>query len=219
MQPGRLSRLQSEVLSALAGFEPPWTLTGGAALSGFHTGHRTTRDLDLFWRERSSVAEFAEDVTGRLLQRGFDVSMLQSGRSFLRLLVRDRSESTVLDLVADPVANVTEPDRVDLGGRMIGIDSKHEILVNKLVAVLGRSELRDLEDIRVLLEAGGDLSTAVRDAGCKDGGFSVMTLAWILRGFEIEKLARSSDWDARRVELLGHFRDELVLRLADLARA
>jgi hypothetical protein len=31
-----------------AGLQPPWTLTGGGALAGFHTKHRETRDLDLF---------------------------------------------------------------------------------------------------------------------------------------------------------------------------
>lgn len=34
----------------LAGLEPAWQLSGGAALVGFHCGQRTTRDLDLVWR-------------------------------------------------------------------------------------------------------------------------------------------------------------------------
>jgi hypothetical protein len=28
-----------------------WTLSGGGALAGVHTQHRTTRDLDLFYRD------------------------------------------------------------------------------------------------------------------------------------------------------------------------
>jgi hypothetical protein len=44
----RLSSTQVAILEALAGIEPRWTLTGGAALAGFHLGHRTTRDL--FWQ-------------------------------------------------------------------------------------------------------------------------------------------------------------------------
>lgn len=46
MSIGKLSTLQERVLRLLADVEPPWTLTGGAALAGFHTHHRTTRDLD-----------------------------------------------------------------------------------------------------------------------------------------------------------------------------
>ena len=52
---GKLSSLQERVLRLLADIEPPWTLTGGAALAGFHTHHRATRDLDpSFVRRRRS---------------------------------------------------------------------------------------------------------------------------------------------------------------------
>ena len=44
-----LSPLQVRVLAALVGFEPRFTLTGVGALVGAHLGHRSTRDLDLFW--------------------------------------------------------------------------------------------------------------------------------------------------------------------------
>lgn len=60
MPTSRLSNTQVAILRALAGFEPTWTLTGGAALAGFHLGHRTTRDLDLFWQGRASHVESAE---------------------------------------------------------------------------------------------------------------------------------------------------------------
>jgi len=34
------------VLVILSGMQPIWTLTGGAALVGFYTKHRVTRDLE-----------------------------------------------------------------------------------------------------------------------------------------------------------------------------
>lgn len=37
MPPSKLSPLQEQVLIALSGLLPSWTLTGGAALAGFHT--------------------------------------------------------------------------------------------------------------------------------------------------------------------------------------
>jgi hypothetical protein len=51
---GRLTVLQERALVALGGIEPRWTLTGGGALAGFHTRHRVTRDLDLFFRGQIS---------------------------------------------------------------------------------------------------------------------------------------------------------------------
>ncbi len=218
MSLGSLSPLQTKILVALAGFEPAWTLTGGGALAGFHTAHRKTRDLDLFWRGHTTISTLVHAVKQRLESSGMEATLLQDAGSFFRFTVRDALDSTVLDLVADPVANVTEPEIMFVEGHEIGVDTRHEILVNKLVTVLGRSELRDLLDIQVLLETGGDLVRAVRDAPLKDGGFSPVTLAWLLRGFAIVELAATAKWDAERIQRLVSFRDELVLRLTDLAR-
>ncbi len=44
----RLHRLQRELLEAFFRGPNPFLLTGGAALAGFHLGHRATKDLDLF---------------------------------------------------------------------------------------------------------------------------------------------------------------------------
>jgi len=52
---GKRSALQERVLRLLADVEPRWTLTGGAALAGFHTQHRATRDLDLFFRPHAAL--------------------------------------------------------------------------------------------------------------------------------------------------------------------
>jgi hypothetical protein len=48
MSDSQFSSLQRRILTILASQQPRWTLTGGAALVGFHLGHRETRDLDLF---------------------------------------------------------------------------------------------------------------------------------------------------------------------------
>ena len=218
MPPGSLTLLQARILIALAGFEPPWTLSGGGALAGFHTAHRSTRDLDLFWRGRKQLGTLVHEVKARIAAEGLTATMLQDAGSFCRFAVSDGESSTVLDLVADPIANITEPEILDLEGHRIGVDSRHEILVNKLLAILGRSELRDLQDLQVLVESGGDLQRALADAPRKDAGFSPVTLAWLLRGFAIEKLASSAGWSAAQVRALVEFRDEFVFRLTDLAR-
>lgn len=44
----RLTRLQVEVLAAFFEREQRFYLTGGAALAGYHLGHRETHALDLF---------------------------------------------------------------------------------------------------------------------------------------------------------------------------
>jgi hypothetical protein len=67
------------------------------------------------------------------------------------------------------------------GGALVRlVDTPCEILANKLTALLSRWAVRDLVDVRALLDAGGDLSRGLEDAARKDSGFSPPTLAWVL---------------------------------------
>jgi hypothetical protein len=213
-----ITGLQLDVLRALADFEPPWTLTGGGALAAVHLGHRTTRDLDLFWHGESRIADRVDLVVEKLRDAGLEVAPVQRTATFCRLSVRRGGEATVLDRVAEPVPAVEPPRRAGLADFTLLVDTPHEILVNKLNALLSRSELRDLIDVRALLAAGGDLDRALTDAATKDGGFSAMTLAWSLRDLRIEALAKRADLDPAELPALCAFRDQLVAHLAADAR-
>lgn len=47
-QPNRLTALQRDLLASFFARDRRTFLTGDAALAGFHLGHRTTDDLELF---------------------------------------------------------------------------------------------------------------------------------------------------------------------------
>lgn len=202
----RLTPLQRRILDVLAADGGAWTLTGGAALAGFHLGHRRTDDLDLFFHGLRAFDREPRQVEDALVAAGLAVAVLQRERGFVRLDVRDDVERVTVDLVAEPVSTVAPPLEVAPGLR---VDAPHEILVNKLNALVSRSELRDLEDVRALVATGGDLERAIEDASVKDGGFSPMTLAWLLGSLPLER-APALGFDAGA---LGAFRDELVARL------
>lgn len=199
----RLSPLQGRILELLAGMSPSWTLVGGGALAGFVIGHRGTRDLDLFWRDRQALDGVDREVEARLSASGLQVEPLQTSPAFKRLIVRSDDEDVIVDLVADPIAPAEEPEERAPG---LLVDTPHEILVQKLCALLSRSEVRDLEDVRVLLEHGGDLRRAIADAARRDGGFSPPTLAWLLQTFPLEQAGRLGFDEAG----LRVFRDELI---------
>lgn len=214
-----LSPLQWRLLEILGGLEPPWTLTGGAALVGFHLKHRVTRDLDLFWHDLDQLGSLPAEVRSRLASQGLEVSQIQTAPAFVRLHVTDGTEVCLVDLVADTVSAVEPPLQVQVGGVSISVDSPHEILVNKLCTLLGRSELRDLEDVKVLMESGASLERALGDAPLKDGGFSPLTLAWTLKGFQTALLAQAAGWTAEKADDLGRFKDELVQLLLKASRS
>ncbi len=217
MSGDKLSSLQWRILKRLSTLEPPWTLTGGGALAGFHLKHRTTRDLDLFWHELNELGSLPGEVRSNLISEGLEVTSIQSGATFSQLRVSDGVETCVIDLVAEPVAPVETPLQIRIGDTFLVVDTPHEILVNKLNALLGRSELRDLEDVRALLAAGGDLERAMADASKKDGGFSPLTLSWVLKDLRPRSLARVAGLDLQKVEELEAFRDSLVERILDLS--
>ena len=213
----RLTPLQRRILRVLASLAPPWTLTGGGALAGVHLGHRETRDLDLFWRDRRELGVSPREAEGALRADGLEVTVLRTAPAFVELRVSDGRTACVVDLVAEPFPSLEPPQRAQVEGVQIAVDTVHEILVNKLTALLSRSELRDLVDVKALLEAGGDLERALRDAPKKDGGFSPLTLAWVLNGFAPATLARALGVSSRETEEIVAFHRKLLERLTAMA--
>jgi hypothetical protein len=213
MSGDRLTALQWRILRVLAGVEPEWTLTGGGALAGVYLKHRPTKDLDLFWHGQDQLGDLPREVRDRLSAAGLEATVLQSGGSFFQLRVSGGNEVCVVDLVADPVPPVAAPQRITLQGASITVDDPHEILVNKLCALLGRSELRDLVDVQALLASGGDLEKALVEAPRKDAGFSPLTLAWVLKDVRPKALGQMAGLGPEEAKDLEDFKDRLVTEL------
>ena len=213
MSGSRLSPLQKRLLRLLAGLTPPWTLTGGGALAGVHLGHREKRDLDLFWRNRSELGSLTAEATAAIRADGIEASVLRTTPAFSELRAADASETCLVDLVAEPFPAIEPPERVEIDGTTIAVDSRHEILAGKLAALLERSEVRDLIDVKLLLDAGEDLEAGVRDAPRKDAGFSPLTLAWVLRGSDPRAAIRALGRPEEEAASLVAFRDRLIDQL------
>jgi hypothetical protein len=214
----RLTPLQRQILEALAGLAPPWTLTGGGALVGVHLGHRETRDLDLFWRDRAELGPLMAEAVAALRGVGMDAQVLRTAPAYGELRVSQGADTCIVDLVAEPFGSIEPPLHAVIGGKTIAVDSPHEILANKLATLLGRSEIRDLVDVKALLAAGGDLEAGLRDAPKKDTGFSPLTLAWVLKGFDPRPAAKALGWGASEAEELNSFMQWLIDRLTAGAR-
>lgn len=213
----QLTDLQTRVLAILHEVRPEWTLTGGAALAGFHLGHRTTRDLDLFWHGLRVFAREPEDCERLLRAAGLQVDVLQRSPSFVRLRASDGPHVVVLDLVAEVVPPLAAPQRVRVRDATIRIDTEHEIFANKLGTLLHRSEVRDLIDLRALLARGADLASGLRDAAVKDGGFSPLMVAHLLQGFPLQKLADAAGLADAEIADLAAFRNRLAQDILGVA--
>jgi len=172
-----LTPLQVETLHAFFEREAAFFLTGGAALAGFYLAHRATDDLDLFTvddeafrRGRSILADVATAVGGT-------VEIRQDTPRFVRSVITRNDTAVIVDLVRDQIAQV-HPIKPVIDG--IRVDPPDEILVNKLAAMVGRAEERDLVDVMCLEKSGLRVEDALPAALMKDGGCTPATLAWLL---------------------------------------
>lgn len=173
---GRLTALQSNLVESLARRAPGFFLTGGAVLVGWTLGHRTTDDLDLFTTSDEAMIGGPPAVLGAAEEVGAIGLALTTTPDFHRFLVSRGADSARVDLVRDRTSPLRPKVEVD-GVRM---DSVEEIVANKIAALVGRSELRDLIDLRALEARGYRVEDYLDDARKKDGGVSPATIAWLL---------------------------------------
>jgi hypothetical protein len=201
-----LTELQSEILQRFFAQRNDFFLTGGAALVGFHLGHRDTHDLDLF-TDGGPLDE--GERTLRRIAADLDLSIepVRRDPAFQRFLLQGRDESLVVDLVRDDVPQLAEKRII----RGVRIDSAEEILANKLCTLLSRVEVRDLVDVMALEQSGLDPIAAVPAAAAKDAGVTPTQLAWVLSSFPVPEGALPGDVAPSD---LRSFRDGLIRRLA-----
>ena len=212
MPASRLTALQTEVLEAFFRREQSFFLTGGAALAGFHLGHRETHDLDLF--TLTGPLTGGVDVLRDLAREiGARCEETRTAPEFRRLVVSRGDESVVVDLVVERTPQVVA-DKPSVGS--IRLDPPEEILANKVCALLGRAEIRDLVDVRALEESGLSLERALEAGQRKDGGLTPAQLAWVLSQISIGDEARVPGGGAAP-DLRRYLRD-LIDRLVALAR-
>lgn len=205
---GSLDALQRRVLAVLGALEPRFVLGGGGALI-LHFGHRTTRDLDLFW-DLGQLGDVPAQVRRRLAEGGLSVATVQEDPTFVKLRVTDTQSVLIVDLIAETIRRLSGPEQFGVDGVDILAESKREMLINKLCALISRSELRDLVDVEVLVAHGGDLQDAADSAPEKDSGFSPLTLAWVLRDFDVPSQAAAHGLETEDAERLERFRRTLI---------
>jgi hypothetical protein len=209
-----LTALQRRLLEVYRDVEGVW-LTGGGALGGFHLGHRRSHDLDGFTADVERVPELALRLRSWCASHGLACVVEQEFPGFRRLRVSDDSESTLVDLVHEPVRQVVPPSEKPLL-EGVRVDPIEEIVANKLAAVLGRGETKDLVDLFALADAGVDVLASLPQAHAKDGGVDPATLAWVLASVPLDtsELLLERPLDAAA---FVRFRDGLITTLQAMA--
>jgi len=160
-------------------------LSGGSAL-GIHLGHRRSLDLDLFTTDEATFAAARASLPVIAASLGARIEILTDGPAFRRVLLWGPAGETLrVDLVLDLSERVGGAPVESEGLR---VDPLREILINKICAILGRSELRDLVDLFFLDRAGFQVLDALADARRKDAGLTSALLAWAISQVPLDRL-------------------------------
>jgi predicted nucleotidyltransferase component of viral defense system len=138
-----LYALQDEVLAVVFDEPTGFYLTGGTALSRYYLGHRYSDDLDLFTHDVGVFGDAFRLVHGKIQKQWSELELEVDARDFKRLRILSDGMTLKLDFVADRVGRVGLPDRVGT----IYVDTVRNILGNKLCAIMGRDEARDVADL------------------------------------------------------------------------
>jgi hypothetical protein len=206
----QLSQLQRDIISLLAEIGSDFFLTGGVVLAGWILRHRRTDDLDLFTENDAAIA--SADRLARYIsdKTGCAFEAIQSAPDFRRFLLSRGSESVQIDFIRDRAPQLY-PKVVRDGVRT---DSVEEIVANKICALVGRSEIRDLIDLMYLERAGYRIERFLEPAAKKDAGITSATVAWILSTYRLpEQLPANVS-----IEEVATFVRDLERRMRNAAR-
>ena len=210
MTDSKLSSFQSEILEAIFRHTSRFFLTGEAALAGYHLGHRTTEDLDLFTHDEV-IEEGEQALASACSDVGATIENIRTAPDFRRRLIARGTETVIVDLVLD--RNTASSEKLAFGN--VRVDPCEEIMAHKLCTVLSRSEPRDLVDVMALDKAGIKVEDAISMAMTKDTGLTPAQLAWVLSQVSIpDDASLLGQVDAREMR---DFLTELQGRLSRLA--
>ena len=176
-----LYTLQDEVLKVVFEVENEFYLTGGTCLSRFYKEKRYSDDLD-FFTNQSLRYSFAIKKIKQALQTKFHLKVEVESKNFTRFLINDLLQ---LDFVNDIALRYKD---VVVTSQNYLIDNIENILSNKLTAIIGRDNPKDVFDIYLIWKFYTFSWEDILDSAHKKAGFLDEELLIRLKSFPKELL-------------------------------
>jgi predicted nucleotidyltransferase component of viral defense system len=145
----KLYALQDEFLNGMARIEGAWYLTGGTCLHRFYFNKRYSDDLDIFYADSALYRDFIREIVEySAFVTPLELEVLVDSRDFVRLRIRNFLK---IDIVNDRTWRYGRPKIINNG---LKIDNITNIAANKITAVLGRDEPKDVFDLLCIADSG-----------------------------------------------------------------
>lgn len=199
--------LQNKVFPAFEG--SPFYLTGGTAISRGYYNHRYSDDLDYFVNDHPDFPRISDRQIERVGAIFTDMKISLKGINFCRIFVAE--EKLKIELINDVPSHIgTLVNHAVLGV----IDSKENILANKITAIVDRSLPKDIVDIYFLLKDGLSLRQSLLDAKSKAAGIFPLLIAKILAEFDYTIIDSEIKWiSAVSSETIKHYLKNISLSI------
>ncbi len=170
---------QDKVLRVLDEVGTGFYLTGGTAASRGYLNHRFSDGLDLFVNDDDRFGLWAERAIQALVSHGdWRSTVLQKEERFVRLELLQEDTALKIEMINDVPAHVGEIRVHPVLGRL---DSPENILANKITALIGREEAKDLADIwGFCCQMGLPIAGTIEGAQSKAAGVFPADLARVL---------------------------------------
>ena len=172
----KLYALQDKVMDVVFETEHEFYLTGGTCLSRFYIEKRYSDDLD-FFTNASMRYSFAVKNIKIALSRLFDLTVEVESKDFTRFRVDNLLQIDFVNDIAERYKDV-----VILENNYI-IDNVENILSNKLTAVIGRDNPKDVFDIYLIAKYYTFSWNDILQSAHRKAGFSNDELLVRLKSF------------------------------------
>ena len=174
--------LQDTVLSLIFAEESVFYLTGGTCLHRFYFGKRYSDDLDFFTGANNLFRDEVRVLLDRFRSESLEFHILADTRDFVRLTVHN---SLRIDLVNDRVFRY---GKNVLHAQKFHLDNLENIAANKICALFGRDDPKDVFDIVTICSSQRVDWEIVLAAASKKCVFDGELLEFRLRSFPLELL-------------------------------
>ncbi len=177
----KLYELQDKVLKVVFETENEFYLTGGTCISRFYVEKRYSDDLD-FFTNQSARYSFAIKNIKRALQSKFELAVEVESKDFTRFKIDDLLQ---LDFINDIAFRYKD---VILNENNYLLDNIENILSNKLTAVIGRDNPKDIFDTFLICKFYTFDWKDILESAHKKASFSNEELIIRLKSFPHEML-------------------------------
>lgn len=206
-----LSALQKEIIQEFFRITDKFYLTGGTPLSAFYLKHRYSIDFDFFTSDEIAFQNINTIIHKICKNLAKKYSIITDTFYFKHINVIDNSSRELLILHFS--YDITEQfNKIKNRFDNIIVDTLEDILINKICAILGRSEIKDLIDLYFIAQEGYDILKYIPYAQKKNGGLEKEVLAYCLNNIKI-------DFDDKMmikkvtIEQLNTFKEDLLKKL------